>query len=142
MIRAVLDTNVIVSGLKGNNKPPSQILQAWRDGRFVLVASPQLLDEVEAVFLIPTILKFLHMSPKDVDDFLVRLRDRAFVTLGEFEVDVVSDPDDNVVVACGLEGLATHIVTGNSRHFDELGGEYLGMKIVSPREFGVELAAR
>lgn len=45
MIRAVLDTNVIVSGL-GWGGAPGQVLEAARTGRFITVTSPALLTEV------------------------------------------------------------------------------------------------
>lgn len=45
MIRAVLDTNTIVSGL-GWGGPPGAVLDAGRVGQFEIVTSPALLDEL------------------------------------------------------------------------------------------------
>jgi uncharacterized protein len=46
--RAVLDTNVLVSGL-GWSGPPAAILDAVSDGRMVLITSAPLLDELRRV---------------------------------------------------------------------------------------------
>ena len=52
MIRAVLDTNTIVSGF-GWGGPPAAVLDAALDGRFELVTSPALLDELHRVLSYP-----------------------------------------------------------------------------------------
>ena len=49
-IRAVVDTNVFISGLMGRTSPPSQIVDSWRGGLFVLVTSRYLIRELTAVF--------------------------------------------------------------------------------------------
>src|SRR3990167_1563842 len=36
MLRAVLDTNVFVSGLKDSKTPPGQILQLWKKNKFLI----------------------------------------------------------------------------------------------------------
>jgi len=48
MIRAVLDTNVLVSGFvrRHPDAPSVQLLDAWRAGTFLLIASEDILDEV------------------------------------------------------------------------------------------------
>lgn len=43
-MRAVLDTNVLVSGVFFSG-PPYEILGAWRHGRLGLVLSAEILDE-------------------------------------------------------------------------------------------------
>lgn len=48
-----------------------------------------------------------------------------------------NDPDDNMVLACAKEGIATHLVTGNTKDFPS--NEYKGIKIVTPRKFLEEL---
>ncbi|HEV2314294.1 MAG TPA: putative toxin-antitoxin system toxin component, PIN family [Candidatus Acidoferrales bacterium] len=48
-IKAVLDTNVVISGIfwKG---APFEVLEAWQNRRFLLVISPPILDEYRRVF--------------------------------------------------------------------------------------------
>ena len=45
-MRAVLDPNVVISGLLSRDGSPAQTLLAWREGRFELVVSPLLLGEL------------------------------------------------------------------------------------------------
>ncbi len=50
MIVAVIDTNVLLSGILGyarRSSTPGEILRRWRQGDFRLVLSPPLLDELE-----------------------------------------------------------------------------------------------
>ena len=48
-MRAVLDTNVIVSGVISSAGSPFEVVQAWRIGRFTLVVSPEIIEEVAGV---------------------------------------------------------------------------------------------
>jgi predicted nucleic acid-binding protein len=48
--------------------------------------------------------------------------------------DLLSDPDDNVIVACAVEGKANYLVTYDP-HFDSLNGEYRGIKILKAIPF-------
>lgn len=48
--------------------------------------------------------------------------------------DLLSDPDDNVIVACAVEGQANYLVTYDP-HFNSLGSEYRGIKIVKAIPF-------
>lgn len=134
MLRAVLDTNVFISGVKSQTTPPGQILDAWRAQKFVLVTSPQLLAEIQEVLLRPTILQLLHKSSSEVLSFVQKLNQRTYVTHGNLQVAVLKDdPDDNIILACAEEGMATYLVTGNKKHFPFT--DYKGIAIVSPREF-------
>lgn len=134
MIRAVLDTNVFVSGIKSQKTPPGQIVDAWRKKQFTVVTSPQLLLEIHEVLRRPAILELLKKTPEEVDEFVQNLIQKTFVTEGKLELDVLkNDPDDNMVLATAIEGQAVYLVTGNAKHFPS--EEYQGIKIVTPQEF-------
>ena len=50
MIRAVFDSNVLVSGIIGIDRPsstPGQLLRVWEDRAFTIVLSDYILDEVQ-----------------------------------------------------------------------------------------------
>lgn len=134
MHRAVLDTNVIVSGTATTSTVPFQVLESWRAGNFVLVTSPQIHAEVNEVLLRPKVRQFTNLSPKQVTDLVSNIEKRAYVTVGTLEVGVVEkDPDDNKFIACAIEGFAPLIVSGDKHLLDI--GEYEGIKIVKPRLF-------
>ena len=50
MLKAVVDTNVLVSGTILSRGNPYEILEAWRRNEFILVLSPDIISEAEAVF--------------------------------------------------------------------------------------------
>lgn len=132
--RAVLDTNVFVSGGTISVGAPSQIINLWRNQYFVMVASPQLLAEYEEVLFRPNVMKYTGLTPKETSQYIQEVKDRAYMTGGTLTLSVLtSDPDDNMVLACAEEGMATHLVTGNKKHFPF--ADYKGIQIVSPREF-------
>lgn len=134
MLRAVLDTNVFVSGLKNRKTPPGQILELWRKNQFTVITSPQLLAEIHEVLMRPPILSYLEQTPDVVNKFIKFLIQRTFVTEGKLEIDVLkNDPDDNMVLAAAVEGQVSYLVTGNKRHFPT--EEFQGVKIVTPQEF-------
>ncbi len=58
MIRAVLDTNVLVSSLLVKEGQPSQILDTWQERRFLLAVSPPLIPEIRST------LKYPHIRSK------------------------------------------------------------------------------
>jgi len=56
-VRAVLDPNIIISGLLSPGASPARALQAWHDGRFELIISPALLDELGRALTYPKLRK-------------------------------------------------------------------------------------
>ena len=46
MIRAVVDTNALVSGIISPLGIPAEIVRRWQQGDFLLITSPVLLDEL------------------------------------------------------------------------------------------------
>lgn len=133
MYRAVLDTNVFISGGTISAGVPSQIMNHWRNQDFTMVISPELLSEYEEVLSRPEIVKFTHLTSQENSQYIQEVKDRAYLTSGTLTLNVLEkDPDDNMVLACAEEGLATHIVTKNIKDFLP---EYKGIKIVTPKRF-------
>ncbi|MGH7790798.1 MAG: putative toxin-antitoxin system toxin component, PIN family, partial [Thermodesulfobacteriota bacterium] len=98
MLRTVLDTNVIVSGTIGNSGSPFIILEAWRKGRFILITSQTLIDEVERVFRYPRIQKKYHITEKQVTNVIKNLRNYSIATPRNIKLSVITkDPPDNEV---------------------------------------------
>ena len=57
MLRVVLDTNIIVSSLISKSGPPAQIIDAWRQLKFILITSTAILEELRAILKHPRICK-------------------------------------------------------------------------------------
>lgn len=134
MIRAVLDTNVVVSGLLNSKGPPALILKHALLRRFRLYLSPALLDEYKKV--LPR--ERLRLDPEQIDRLLLLLRSKAILITPRKYLRIASDPEDNKVIECALAGRADFIVTGNIRHFP---AQFQDIRVITPRDFLVVLAS-
>lgn len=134
MIRAVLDTNVLASATIVPQGHAARIVARWRKRGFVLLISPVLLEELDEVLRYPR-LRRRHGWPEErIDGYVRRLKDMATVTPGLMVVTAVpEDPDDDVLIACALEGQAQYLVTGD-QHLLGL-GRYEEIQIVTPAVF-------
>jgi putative PIN family toxin of toxin-antitoxin system len=136
-VSAVLDTNVLVSGLIAAEGAPRQILDAWSEGDYTLVTSLYLVEELAHVLSYPRIAEQLPLDDAELGAVLTGLLAKAEVTPGQLHLPgVTRDPKDDAVVACAVEGKADYIVSGDQ---DLLAlGEYQGIRVITPRQF-VEL---
>ncbi len=132
MIRALIDTNVWVSGLLSSRGAPAQIVDLVLAGQIIPVVAPAVLDECENVLLRPE----LNLPRGDVRTVLSYLR-----LPGEHVIHVdpgtpervCSDLDDDVFPSVAIAGDADYLVTGNPKHFPRSPGR--GVRIVSPASF-------
>jgi len=138
-VRAVLDTNVLVSGLVAGQGTPRQILDAWLEGHFTLVTSLYLVEELAHVLSYPRIAKRLLMSDEEVETLLAALLSQAVIVPGHLCLPgATRDPKDDAVVACAKEGQADCIVSGDQ---DLLAlEEYEGIQVVTPRQLVQNIA--
>jgi putative PIN family toxin of toxin-antitoxin system len=132
--RAVLDTNVLVSGLLSDHSPPRQLVDAWLDGRYVLVTSLYQVAELNHVLSYPRIANRLRLTDADVDLILAALLSQGEVVAGALQLPgVTRDPKDDPLVACAVEGGAAYLVSGDGDLLDL--DEYEGVRVVPPGEF-------
>src|SRR3954462_5095835 len=137
-LRVVVDTNVLVSGLFGiENTPPLKILTAIRKQKIILVTSAVIMEEVSTVINREKITKKIHLNEEERKVFIDELIARSDVTAGkQLARNFGRDIKDDKFLACGVEGEADYIITGD-RDLLVLTG-YEGIKIITPRAF-VEL---
>jgi putative PIN family toxin of toxin-antitoxin system len=133
-VRAVLDTNVLVSGLFAEQGPPRQILDAWLEGSYILMVSLYLVEELVHVLSYPHIAERLRLDEEELAAILAALLFKAEVTSGHLRLPgVTRDPKDDPVVACAKEGEADYVVSGDQDLL--VLGEYEGIQVVTPRRF-------
>ena len=131
-LRAVFDTNVYVAAMltKSAASPTRELLERLKAKTYVLLVCEAILDEVAEK------LEGHGVEPERIVDLLTQLE--AFAQPVSVPVEavesVLKDPDDDIVLACAVLGRAGHIVTYDP-HFDTLGGEYQGIKIVKALPF-------
>jgi putative PIN family toxin of toxin-antitoxin system len=112
VIRAVIDTNVLVSGLLSPSGNEALIVLAIRQGLVRPCLSADVLAEYAEVLARP---KF-SFPPDEIAALLAMLRTQGEL-IAEPDAPVVSpDPADTKFVLCAMAGEAEFIVTGNKRH--------------------------
>jgi len=132
MMRAVLDTNVVVSALIWGGTPMG-LLEAATEGQIELVTSPALLGELAEVLDRPHLKLRLQKARGTVDAALVFYAALTIqVTPAEITRVVPGDPDDDDVIAAAMAAQADMIVSGD-RHLLGL-GKYQGVVILRPGE--------
>jgi len=134
MIRAVLDANVVVSGVLSGKGYPGRILAAWRDEQFHLVISEAILEEIGRVLRYPRIATRHQWNDAQLRVFIEDLTHVAILTPGELTLSAIAeDPSDNRYLECAVEGDADYIVSGD-HHLLNL-AHYRGIEILTPRSF-------
>lgn len=134
MPKAVLDSNVIVSAVIVSHGKPAQIVILARQGKFESILSPEILQEVRRILHRKHIQKRYHPTEQAIEDLLGVLNEiSTLITVQNVENVITTDPPDNIVLACAVEGGADYLVSGNL-HFINL-KEYRNVKMVTPAQF-------
>ena len=133
-MRAVLDTNIYVSGTILTHGTPFEILEAWWRRTYILVTSEATIEEIERVLRYPHIRDRYTVNEQDIVRLAESLRADGLVVRGFCEVSGVSfDPDADMFLACALEGRVDCIVAGD---LDLLGlVRYQGVDMLKPHQF-------
>ena len=134
MIRAVLDTNLIVSYLLTQGATLSRLIALWEEDQFVYLVSPAILAELVDVLRRPRLCRYMKADPNTLLDVISQDAEQV---PGELVLAGVSrDPKDDMFIACAVEGNADYVVTGDKDLLDM--GSYEGVQIIRPAAF-VEL---
>jgi uncharacterized protein len=135
MLHVVIDTNVIVSGILSRKGAPVELLNAWRERRFLMLTSPAVIAELRAVLQYPHIRKKYTLSDNEIEQTITLLEHDALLVTGEANVagSVPDDPKDEMFLACALDGTADVIVSGD-HHLIDL-ESYRDIPIMTARQF-------
>ena len=128
-IRAVFDTNILISALLSVTGPPFRCLALAREGFVESVTCVPILDEFADK--LRTKFGFAEDRVRKAVDEVQRIS--TVVTILRRLSVVKDDPDDDVIVECALQGDATYIVTGD-KHLIGL-GQYAGVRIIRAAQF-------
>jgi putative PIN family toxin of toxin-antitoxin system len=128
----VLDTNVIISGLRSRRGASFRVLELLGDSRFRVHLSVPLVLEYESVAKRPE--TEIPFSPGEIDAFLDSLcavgrRHPIFFLWRPY----LRDPGDEFVLEVAVAGGCRYIVTHNLRDF--AGVEDFGVSAITPKEF-------
>jgi putative PIN family toxin of toxin-antitoxin system len=141
MLKLVLDTNVFVSSLLVKAGLPAQVLDTWRERRYLLIVSPAIIAEIRTTLSYPRIRRKYAVTDEDVEQLVTLLERDALLVSGDTDVAgaIPEDPADEMVLACALDAQADVLVSGD-RHLLDL-GSYRSIPILTVRQFLERLEA-
>ena len=129
MIRAVLDTNVLISALLQPQGLPAEVLVMILARSVArLCVSGEVYAEYEEVIRRPR----FKRTESEIANVLRAIRETGIWVKPSQRVQVCADPDDDIFLACALAARARYLVTGNLKHFP---AEWAGTLIVTPHQF-------
>lgn len=115
MIRAVLDTNVLISALLFSG-PPSRLVPAWQAGRLRPVVSADILEEYLRVLAYPkfrlTRAEIRGLMEEDVLPFVETIQ------VIPSTITPLRDPDDVKFITCALAARVKWLVSGDADLLD------------------------
>ncbi|WP_280956814.1 putative toxin-antitoxin system toxin component, PIN family [Acidimicrobium ferrooxidans] len=130
--RVVFDTNVFVAAVTSRDGVCARLLLAATSGRYRLIVSPMLLDELSAVLVRPKFRRYL--SVEDARRFVEVIRELADVVDDPPEEDdpITGDPDDDFLVLLAEVAGADVLVSGDP---DLTTVQRPGLVVRTPRAF-------
>lgn len=136
-MRVVADTNIVVSGLlwRGN---PRRVLDAAREGTLDLFTSAILLAELEDVLSRDKFAKLITSVVTPHDLVLGYAALSSVVVPATIAPVILTDPDDDAVLACAVAAQSEIIVSGDSHLLDLK--EYQGIRILTAAMLVAEIS--
>jgi putative PIN family toxin of toxin-antitoxin system len=128
----VLDTNVLLAGLRSRRGASYKLLTILNDNRWQLNISTTLVFEYEEILKQEQMQ--LGLSLEDIDDVINALcaiaNKRSIFYLWR---PMLNDPDDDFLVDLAVEAQAHYIITYNQKDLQP--AEKFGIKVVTPKQF-------
>lgn len=112
MIRAVIDTNVFVSGLISTSGASGELIIRWLMNQFNIIISNDILEEYEDVLL-----HLPEIETRKAIDLIERLVSNADKVDIPGTLCVCKDSDDDKFLETAVVGQAAYLITKNIRHF-------------------------
>lgn len=137
-MRVVLDTNILVSGLISSAGNPAAIYSAWEGGKFTLLSSVELIEELRSTLQKPRVADLIkpHKAGR-----LVNQIKRLAEDVGRLpRVKRSPDPNDDYLLALSEAGQADYLVTGDKGGLLSL-QHHKATRIVSARAFATRFTS-
>lgn len=125
-MKVVLDTNVIIDGIKDDYSYEKQIIDAVRSGEIDAYANRQTIQENRLI------MRRLVENPEytdEINDLISKLNH----VVNRRQIRIVGDPEDNKILESAVEAQADYLIT-RDKDLLEL-KEFNGVQIVTPTQF-------
>lgn len=130
-MRVVLDTNMFISKLLGDNTLGGRCYAAWLRGDFTLISSEWQIRELRGVTKRP---RLKARIPSAQVGTMVNLIRKNAVMVTVKAVNVSADPDDNPIFSMAFEGQAQYIVSADDEHV-LIVKKARGVRTIHPKAF-------
>lgn len=135
MLKAVIDTNVLVSAVLSKSGLPAEILKLWRERSFMLITSEAAIQELRRVLNDLGSRGKFNLPPGEITELIRLLQDEAQSVAGQIKVTgiIPQDATDEKFLAIALEADANVIISGD-KHLLKL-GQIKKIPILTPHQF-------
>jgi len=107
VFKAVLDTNIFVSGITWQGLP-GEILDLWIKGKIQLIISKEIMEEIKRV------LNRMQVPEEEIANLRSQIIEKAIIVDPQIKISLIKkDPSDNKFLECAIEGQADFIVSGD-----------------------------
>jgi putative PIN family toxin of toxin-antitoxin system len=134
-MRAVIDTNVLVSGLINPRGAPGRIVDHLLADAFTALYDDRLLSEYRSVLVRPV----FGFRVADVDTLIDAIERDGEAVQATVWAGTLPDPTDRPFLEVAVAGRADGLVTGNPRHFRPIRGRH-AISILTPAAFLTRIA--
>ena len=137
--RATFDTNIFVRTIIRKDNLPNHLLSLWREGRFALVLSQSIIDEVERVLSRRSLRLKYRYTLTEVTDLINLLHQANIVEVNtSFEL-CHRDPTDNIFIDCAILGRVQFLVSYDKDLIDDAELKQalfeFGVEVIEPPNF-------
>ncbi len=132
-IKAVLDTNILISAAILEKSKSRIILNHGLDEKFIIVINQYIINEFKDVSNRDYIKLKYRLTSTRIERFLNNLVKNAEIPEKEYIIEKFKDKKDDPVLACGLAGEADYIITGDKELLNSK--NVMGIKIISGNDF-------
>jgi putative PIN family toxin of toxin-antitoxin system len=134
MMRYVVDTCILVSGLRSRQGASNALLRLISEGKLKPIVTIAMFLEYEAVLKRSEHRLASSMSIERIDRFLAALASACIGVETNFRWrPQLSDPNDDMIMEAALNGSASGIVTHNLKDFRDIKSQF-GIDIITPQE--------
>lgn len=113
MLRAVVDTNILIRAVIMPGGTVGPVITRLRDNAYRLIYSSSLIDELLAKLALPRIREKYHLDDQALDDILALIALRGELVAPTRRLKICRDPKDDMFIEAALAGSAEYIVTGD-----------------------------
>ncbi|MDH7486609.1 MAG: putative toxin-antitoxin system toxin component, PIN family [Anaerolineae bacterium] len=118
-VRAVIDTNVFVSGTISKTGDSAAVLEHLKRGTFQAITSRKHLYEIFRVLAYPRLRRKYRITERQRKRLVSQIYTRAVFVQPANKLAICRDPDDDLFIEMALLGKATHLVTGDPDLYDD-----------------------